>query len=124
MRPLYIIGPYEEDPEKWTKRLTTITRLVSESDRSHEVVIMCPHPMTYLNGYGDTVNAMTQSLNGLMMAAHFDESELWVVLDSHGGYTIGMEMEIEMWRIWRPPESINEMRYDDWLKHLEDIWHE
>ena len=85
---------------------------------------MCPHPMTHLNGYGDTVNAMTQSLNGLMMAAHFDESELWVVLDSHGGYTIGMEMEIEMWRIWRPPESINEMRYDDWLKHLEDIWHE
>ena len=123
MKPIYIIGPYQEDPEKWTKRLTTMTRLVSESDRGHEFVIMCPHPMIYLNGYGDTVKGMTQSLNGLMMAAHFDESELWIVLDDDGQYTSGVELEMEMWRLWRPPESINEMRYCDWIQHLEMIWH-
>ena len=85
---------------------------------------MCPHPMIHLNGYGDTVNAVTQTLNGLMMAAHFRESELWIVLDDDGQYTGEMEMEIDMWRLWRPSESINEMRYDDWVKHLEDTWHE
>lgn len=124
MRPIYIIGPHEEDPPKWTERLTNITRLVSTSDKSHEVVIMCPHPMIHLNGYGDTVNAVTQTLNGLMMAAHFRESELWIVLDDDGQYTGEMEMEIDMWTLWRPSESINEMRYDDWVKHLENTWHE
>ena len=124
MRPIYIIGPHEEDPPTWMDRLTNITRLVSTSDKSHEVVIMCPQPMIHLNGYGDTVNAITQTLNGLMMAAHFRESELWIVLDDEGQYTDEMEMKIDMWRMWRPPESINEMRYDDWVKHLEDTWHE
>jgi hypothetical protein len=52
--------------------------------------------MIHLNGYGDTVNAVTQTLNGLMMAAHFRESELWIVLDDDGEYTGEMEMEIDM----------------------------
>jgi len=124
MKPLYIIGPYEKDPEEWTKRLTTITRMVSTSHKSHEVVIMCPHPMIHLNGYGDTINAITQSLNGLMMAAHFDGGELWIVLDDKGEYTMEMELGVEMWSIWKPIESINEMTYCDWIKHLESVWHE
>ena len=123
MKPIYIIGPYHEDPEKWTKRLTTITRLVSESDRGHEVVIMCPHPMIHVNAFGDKVKAVTQTLNALMMAAHFDGSELWIVLDDDGQYSSGVELEMEMWRLWKPIESINEMRYCDWIQHLEMIWH-
>ena len=124
MKPIYIIGPYNEDPDQWTKRLSHLTRLVATSDRSHEVVIMCPHPMIHVNGYGDKVKAVTQTLNQLMMVAHFHQSELWVVLDDDGLYSDGVEMEIEMWRLWRENESINEMRYCDWVQHLEMIWHE
>lgn len=124
MKPIYIIGPYDENPEMWTNKLTTITRLVSNSEKSNEVVLMCSHPMIFLNGYGDTINAMTQTLNGLMMAASFEESEMWIVLDENGQYTPGMELELDMWRLWRPQESINEMRYCDWIQHLEIVWHE
>jgi hypothetical protein len=83
---------------------------------------MCPHPMIHTNAYGDKVKAVTQTLNTLMMVAHFDKSELWVVLDDDGQYSTGVDMEVEMWRLWREPESINEMRYCDWVQHLEMIW--
>ena len=122
MKPIYIIGPYHGDQETWIKRLTHLTRLVSQSDRGHEVVVMCPHPMIHTNAYGDKIKAVTQTLNTLMMVAHFDKSELWVVLDDDGEYSTGVDMEVEMWRLWREPESINEMRYCDWVQHLEMIW--
>ena len=122
MKPLYIIGPYHDEPSQWVERLTHITRLVSESPNGHEWVIMCPHPMIHVNGYGEKTKAVTQTLNGLMMAAHFDGSELWVVLDDDGNYTSGVEMEVEMWQLWRPIETIHEMRYDEWVQYLEMIW--
>jgi hypothetical protein len=122
MKPIYIIGPYHDNPSQWVERLTHITRLVSESERGHEVVIMCPHPMIHTNAYGDKVKAMTQSLNAIMMAATFDESELWIVLDDNGQYSSGVELELEMWKMWRDDYSIHEMRYCDWIQYLEMVW--
>ena len=122
MRPIYIIGPYNEDPEKWVKRLSHITRLVSESEIGHEYVVICPHPMIHVNGYGEKTKAVTQSLNLMMMVAHYDEAQLWIVLDDDGQYSSGVELEMELWRLWKDIESINEMRYCDWVQYLEMIY--
>ncbi len=128
MKMIYFIGPYQSDPKKWTDRMCDVTRIVTQSDHSHEFTILAPHPMIYHGGYGEDGDAiqrskgMTQTLNLLMIVATNPSSELWVMLDDNDQYSQGTEMEIDMWKLLRGPDQIHELRYDQWIQYLEMVW--